>query len=86
MVVPAAVDAAMHDPVKGVLDATWDFPNSAFEARILRLLHWFGLLQRRQEEQRADRPGTGRIPEHQDLLRRFVRFNVGIEPKSGLRH
>jgi hypothetical protein len=36
-------------PVIGVLESQWDFGSSAMEARILRPLVWFGLLESRTE-------------------------------------
>src|SRR5271156_3134923 len=36
-------------PVIGVLESQWDFGSSAMEARILRPLWWFGLLESQTE-------------------------------------
>ena len=36
-------------PIIGVLESRWDFGSSAMEARILRPLVWFGLLESRTE-------------------------------------
>src|SRR5215472_7447495 len=42
-------------PVTGVLESAWDLGSFAMEARILRPLVWFGLLERRTEA------GTGPV-------------------------
>jgi hypothetical protein len=64
-------------PVIGILEATWDLGSSAMEARILRLLVWFGLLEHRSER------GTGPVERHlyrkTPLFDRFVKFDVQIE-------
>jgi hypothetical protein len=44
-------------PVIGVLESQWDFGSSAMEARILRPLVWFGLLESRTESEVGDRVG-----------------------------
>jgi hypothetical protein len=64
-------------PVIGVLETPWDRGWFAMEARILRPLTWFGLIESRLE--------TGSGPMEQHLYRktflfdRFLRFNVQIE-------
>jgi hypothetical protein len=61
-------------PVIGVLEATWDLGSSAMEARILRPLTWFGLLEYRSER------GSGQVDRHlyrkTPLFDRFLKFNV----------
>jgi hypothetical protein len=70
-------------PVSGVLESAWDFGSFAMEARILRPLLWFGLLEYRSER------GTGSVERHlyrkTSLFDRFVKFEVAIE-RSGTRH
>jgi hypothetical protein len=70
-------------PVIGVLESTWDLGSSAMEARILRPLMWFGLLEYRSET------GPGRVDRHlyrkTPLFDQFVKFNVQIE-KPATRH
>jgi hypothetical protein len=48
------IDEALRDPDQRVLDAQWDSEPKAIEARILRPLLWFGLLEYRHG---ADRYG-----------------------------
>jgi hypothetical protein len=64
-------------PVIGVLESAWDLGSSLTEARIMRPLMWFGLLEYRSE------PETGPIGRHlyrkTPLFDRFVKFAVQIE-------
>jgi hypothetical protein len=70
-------------PVIGVLESAWDVGSYAMEARILRPLMWFGLLEQRSEK------GTGlvepRLYRKTSLFDQFVKFNVQIE-RSDTRH
>jgi hypothetical protein len=70
-------------PVIGVLESTWDLGSSAMEARILRPLMWFGLLEYRSVT------GPGRVDRHlyrkTSLFDRFVKFDVQIE-RPATRH
>jgi len=72
-------------PVIGVLEAKWDFPTWAFEARVLRPLTWFGLLESRQDESVGSdsaRPRYRKTP----FFDRFVSFDVRLEKHAGVRH
>jgi hypothetical protein len=64
-------------PVIGVLEAVWDLGSFAMEARILRPLTWFGLV-----EQRSGR-GAGPVEQHlfrkTPLFDQFLKFDVQIE-------
>jgi hypothetical protein len=66
-------------PVIGVLESQWDFGSSAMEARILRPLVWFGLLESRSEERAATGLIERRLYQKAPLFDRFVKFNVQIE-------
>lgn len=70
-------------PVIGILEASWDLGSFAFEARILRPLTWFGLLESRWQ----DKAGLGepRLFRKTRLFDRFLRFSVQIEPQP-MRH
>jgi hypothetical protein len=68
-------------PITGVVGSAWDLGSYAMEARILRPLVWFGLLEHRLE--------TGTEPVERYLYRktplfdRFLKFDVQIEsPKT----
>jgi hypothetical protein len=73
-------------PINGVLDQTWDTASHAMEARILRPLQWFGLLEHREdgtELRRSERPHLYRKTV---LFDRFLSFDVTLEHTGGLRH
>ncbi|MDP2372888.1 hypothetical protein [Reyranella sp.] len=73
-------------PISGILDAPWDSGTTAMEARILRPLWWFGLLEYRQE----DIPGRTSEASHfyrkTPLFDRFLSFGVKLEAVAGSRH
>jgi hypothetical protein len=66
-------------PVNGVLESQWDFGSSAVEARILRPLVWFGLLESRTEPRSAIELVDPRLYRKAPLFDRFVKFDVQIE-------
>jgi hypothetical protein len=66
-------------PVIGVLESQWDFGSSAMEARILRPLLWFGLLEARSEQKSATELIDRRLYRKTPLFNRFVKFNVQVE-------
>jgi hypothetical protein len=72
-------------PVIGVLEAQWDFGSSAMEARILRPLVWFGLLESRTEPRSATELVDPRLYRNAPLFDHFVKFNIQIEPPD-IRH
>lgn len=72
-------------PVIGVLEAQWDVGSSAMEARILRPLVWFGLLESRTEPRSPTEVVDRRLYRKAPLFDRFVQFDVQIEG-SGIRH
>ena len=66
-------------PVIGILESQWDFGSSAMEARILRPLWWFGLLEARSEERSATDLVTRRLYRKARLFDSFVKFDVQVE-------
>ncbi len=72
-------------PVIGVLESQWDFGSRAMEARILRPLVWFGLLESRTEPRSATDLVDRRLYRKTPPLDRFVKFDVQIEG-SDIRH
>ena len=66
-------------PVIGVLESQWDFGSSAMEARILRPLVWFGLLESRTRARSATELVDPRLYRKAPLFDRFVKFDVQIE-------
>ena len=66
-------------PVIGVLESRWDFGSSVMEARILRPLVWFGLLESRTRAKSATESVATRLYRKGPLLDRFVKFDVQIK-------
>src|SRR5258707_15066556 len=72
-------------PVIDVLEWEWDLGSSAMEARILRPLLWFGLLESRTEPRSATEVVDRRLYRKASLLDRLVKFDVQVEG-SNIRH
>ena len=72
-------------PIIDVLEWEWDLGSSAMEARILRPLLWFGLLESRTEPRSAAELVERRLYRKAPLFDRFVKFNVQVEG-SDTRH
>jgi hypothetical protein len=73
-------------PVIGVLEAKWDFPTRAFEARILRPLTWFGLVEMQHDD--GARPGfvEQRRYRKTPYFDRLISFEVELEEQPTIRH
>ena len=69
-------------PINGVLDAQWDSGSVAMEARILRPLLWFGLLEYRNDAPLGDRYGGRHFFRKSALFDRFLQFDAEIEHAS----
>jgi hypothetical protein len=69
-------------PINGVLDAQWDSGSMAMEAKILRPLLWFGLLEYRHDAPPGDRYGGRHFYRKSALFDRFLQFDVEIERAS----
>jgi hypothetical protein len=72
-------------PVVGILESQRDFDSSAMEARILRPLLWFGLLESRSEGRSPTEMVYRRLYRKAPLFDSFVKFNVQVEG-SDTRH
>ena len=72
-------------PVIDVLEWEWDLGSSAMEARILRPLLWFGLLESRTEPRSATEVVDRRLYRKAPLFDRFLKFDVQVEG-SEIRH
>ena len=66
-------------PVIGVLESQRDFGSGAMEARILRPLVWFGVMELRTEEKSPTEVVERRLYRTSPLFDRFLKFNVRIE-------
>ena len=73
-------------PINGVLDSPWDMASHAMEARILRPLQWFGLVERRQEDIAESRFEKRHFYRKTELFDRFLSFEVKFETVGGPRH
>jgi hypothetical protein len=69
-------------PVIGVLESKWDFGSGAMEARILRPLVWFGVLELRTEGGSPTDVIERRLYRKAPLFDRFLKFNVRVEGQN----
>jgi hypothetical protein len=70
-------------PLNGVLDAMVDLPGYAFEARVLRPLVWFGLMECRRERTSPASVETRRSYRKTALFDRLLAFDIKIEGADG---
>ena len=73
-------------PINGVLEAQWDTGTHAMEARILRPLQWFGLLEHRQDDIPDSRFGKRHFYRKTALFDRLLSFDVKLEATVGPHH
>jgi hypothetical protein len=73
-------------PVIGILEAKHDFAGLALELRILRMLALFGLLDSDEEPDPVNRFRPIRRYRTTALYKRFLAFDVTLEPLDGTRH
>ena len=73
-------------PINDVLDRPWDTASFTMEAKILRPLLWFGLLEHRQEEVEGSRIAKNNFYRKAALFDRFLRFDVQLDAASKMRH
>lgn len=73
-------------PINSVLAAEWDSSSMMMEARILRPLHWFGLVDHRREAIEGQRFGERHFYRKTELFDRFLSFDVKTEASASTRH
>ena len=73
-------------PIIGVLEATWDSGSTAMEARILRPLVWFGLLETQLADPGAPRWQSAHLYRKTALFDRFLTFSIMVEETGAARH
>jgi hypothetical protein len=73
-------------PINDVSDKLWDTASYAMEARILRPLQWFGLIESRQEDIAGSGSEKHRFYRKTALFDRFLSFDVKLEGEGALRH
>jgi hypothetical protein len=73
-------------PINSVLAAEWDSSSMMMEARILRPLHWFGLVDHRREAIEGQRFGERHFYRKTELFDRFLSFDVKTGASASIRH
>jgi hypothetical protein len=73
-------------PEPAMLSDTWDRTRYVMEAKILRPLLWFGLLEHRGEEIPGSRFGQHHFYRKAELFQRLLAFNVQVNRSEGARH
>jgi hypothetical protein len=66
-------------PIIGVLESEWDIGSYAMEAKILRPLLWFGLLEYREQDDPGNPSGKKHCYRKAELFDRFVSFHIQHE-------
>src|SRR4051812_43355427 len=73
-------------PEPAMFSGTWDRTSYAMEARILRPLLWFGLLDHRSETITENRYGERHYYRKAALFDRMLTFDVAVDSIEGARH
>ena len=73
-------------PLNGRLDTPWDSASHAMEARFLRPLQWFGLLEHRQDDIAESRFEKRHFYRKTALFDRFLSFDVKLETAGSSLH
>ena len=73
-------------PEPAMFSDTWDRTPYAMEAKILRQLLWFGLLEHRSEETPGSQFGQHHFYRKAKLFERLLAFNVRLERSERARH
>jgi hypothetical protein len=73
-------------PEPTMLSGTWDRTPYAMEAKILRPLLWFGLLEQRTEKVPGGRFGEHHFYRKAELFDRLLAFDVQVDLSEGARH
>ena len=73
-------------PVNGVLEANWDMGSVLTQARVLRPLLWYGLLDHKVEKQQSASLGERHLYRKAALFDPFLSFNVRTEQPKAIRH
>jgi hypothetical protein len=73
-------------PEPAMFSETWDRTPYAMEAKILRPLLWFGLLEHRSEKIPSGRFGEHHFYRKAELFDRLLAFDVQVDLSEGARH
>ncbi len=79
---PEILTRLCTNPINEVVEASWDSGAMVMEARILRPLHWFGLLEHRREAIPGDRFGGRHFYRKSSFFDRLLRFDAQVERES----
>jgi len=73
-------------PEPAMFSEMWDRTPYAMEAKILRPLLWFGLLEHRSEKIPSGRFGEHHLYRKAELFERLLAFDVQVSLSEGARH
>jgi hypothetical protein len=73
-------------PEPAMFSGAWDRTSYAMEAKILRPLLWFGLLEHRREKISSSRFDELRFYRKAELFDRMLTFDIQVERSDGSRH
>ena len=73
-------------PAPAMFSDTWDRTPYAMEAKILRPLLWFGLLEHRSEKVPSGRFGEHHFYRKAELFDRLLAFDVQVDLSEGAGH
>jgi hypothetical protein len=73
-------------PINDILETKWDMASWAMEAKILRPLFWFGLLEHRQDDIPESRFEKQHFYRMTPLYDRFLSFDVKLETTGSPHH
>jgi hypothetical protein len=73
-------------PDPAMFSATWDRTSYAMEARILRPLLWFGLLEHRSEKISSSRLDEYHFYRKSGLFDQILTFDIQVVPSDGVQH
>ncbi len=73
-------------PESAMLSGAWDRTSYATEAKILRPLLWFGLLEHRSEKISSNRFDERHFYRKAGLFDRMLTFDIQVELSKGVRH
>jgi hypothetical protein len=83
---PKSLSRLCTVPIIGVLESQWDTASHAMEARILRPLMWFGLMENRQEDTEVPRFDRRHFYRKTAFFDCFLSFDVTLEEPGAMRH
>jgi hypothetical protein len=83
---PQSLSRLCTIPINAVLESQWDTASHMMEARILRPLQWFGLMEHREEEIAGTQFDRRHFYRKTVFFDRFLSFDVTLEGPGAVRH